>query len=374
MRKGFLEAIATIVGTIVGAGIFAIPEAAVRAGFAVTTWWLFFLAAVVALLHTMYGEVVLATRERHRLVGYARLYLGKHAAQLAFVSTVVGMVGSLLAYIILAGDFLFAFFREALPSPLLTTIVWAVLTAAVAMGIRTVARMELLMTGGLVAILFVLLASLATEITPEHFVTVHSWDTAFLPYGVFLFALWGAAAIPEIRDVVEGDDRSFRRAIIIGTIIPAILYLVFMTVTVGAFGEDAAGNIVEVLSQKPLMRLSVAAFGFFAVATSFLVLGDYLVKTFEYDLRVRRPLALAILASPLLLFFLGARDFLIVVSVIGTILGAIDGTIITLSWHRVRSQNVSESPRAVRVPLTLAYLLVVLFLLGATIEIAQLVR
>ena len=69
MKNGnFWYAIATLVGTIVGVGIFGLPYAAGQAGFFISSVYLFGLFFVFALLHLMFGEIILRANFSYQIM------------------------------------------------------------------------------------------------------------------------------------------------------------------------------------------------------------------------------------------------------------------------------------------------------------------
>ena len=74
-NKHFYAAIATLVGTIIGAGVLGIPYVISQAGFITGLVNLVILGVAVLLLYLFVGEVVLRTRGNHQLTGYAEIYL-----------------------------------------------------------------------------------------------------------------------------------------------------------------------------------------------------------------------------------------------------------------------------------------------------------
>ncbi|MQK95667.1 aromatic amino acid transport family protein, partial [Escherichia coli] len=50
----------------------------------------------------------------------------------------------------------------------------------------------------------------------------------FLSWGVIFYALSGGSAVPEMKEVIGLNTNFFKKAIILGTIIPIILYLIFV--------------------------------------------------------------------------------------------------------------------------------------------------
>src|SRR3989338_8875922 len=110
-KRGFLEtgflsrhktllASATLVGTIVGAGILAIPYVVAQSGFLVGFIITIVLGLSFLLLNLMTGEIILRTKKQHQLTGYAEKYLGSWGKRLMMFSMVFGTYGALTAYLI----------------------------------------------------------------------------------------------------------------------------------------------------------------------------------------------------------------------------------------------------------------------------------
>ena len=106
----FLEAIGITGSVIIGSGIFILPYAVGVSGF----WAALGMGALafflVLSIHLAYGEIVTNTEARHRLPGYAELYLGKFAGALSKTSELLLFNAVLLTYGILGGQFLFVVF------------------------------------------------------------------------------------------------------------------------------------------------------------------------------------------------------------------------------------------------------------------------
>ncbi|TRZ81084.1 hypothetical protein D4R86_03285, partial [bacterium] len=94
------NAISIIIGTIVGVGIFGLPYAISKVGFLIGIPLLILLSGIVLYLHYLYGEIVLRTKRKQRLVGYAKKYLGGKGKSIATLSALFGLLGSQLAYLI----------------------------------------------------------------------------------------------------------------------------------------------------------------------------------------------------------------------------------------------------------------------------------
>src|SRR3989338_8075254 len=125
--NSFTLALSTLVGTIVGAGIFGIPFAILKSGIVPGLFYLFLLGCIICLLHLFFGEICLRTSGKHRLVGYAGIYLGKTGKAVATLTLLFVLIGSLLAYLILVGEFSEIVFGGLIPlSSVLFTVLFSV--------------------------------------------------------------------------------------------------------------------------------------------------------------------------------------------------------------------------------------------------------
>src|SRR3989338_1058820 len=107
----FIESISTLVGIVIGAGIFAIPYVMAKAGFITGVINLLVLGSVTLLLYLYLGEIVLRTKGKCQLTGYAERYIGKKGEALMAFSLVFSTYGAMIAYLIGIGGSLEALFN-----------------------------------------------------------------------------------------------------------------------------------------------------------------------------------------------------------------------------------------------------------------------
>ena len=106
MRKNFLQALAVMIGYIIGVGMFGLPFLISKAGILTFFVFIILLGFVQYLLHLIYANLIIVSDGYHRLPGYAEIYLGKKGKIVVFVAKLVGSYGALIAYIIITGIFL----------------------------------------------------------------------------------------------------------------------------------------------------------------------------------------------------------------------------------------------------------------------------
>ena len=369
-RYKVLLALSTLVGTTIGAGIFGLPYVLSLAGVIPGLFYFLVLGGVVLLLHLMFGEIILRTKGSHRLIGYAGLYVGSWAKALVVFSTFVGILGALLAYVIIGGEFI----QTAL-SPFLSVssisasiIFWAVLSFFIIQGIQLITKMEFFMNIALFLVMGTIFLFVAPHLNTANFTAI-SVPHILLPFGVVLFALTGWSAIPEIADFFKQrkDRRFFKKVIIFSSVITVVLSAAFAFVVVGVSGvntsEDALSGLLPFLGEKIVVL--GALLGLVAVAASFLVLGNYLKNSLRYDFNIPYFFStVVVIVIPISLFLLGIREFISVLAVVGVIIGVIEGIIIILIFKKAKKKGKRTPEYAINLPGILLYPIIVILALG----------
>lgn len=367
-----LLATATLIGTVVGVGIFGLPYVASRAGLVTTLGYLVVLGGVVLAVNLLYSEVVLRTSEPHRLVGYAERYLGFTGKALATFSLFFGLYGALLAYMILGGEFL-SFLIGGHISPFLAgLLLLAAVAYIVARGLRTIGVVEVFMTALLLSLILGLVSYGSTAIKAENLIAFGDSTHLFLPYGVVLFALWGLSAVPEIFGFVTDSPRRLKPAVILGTITPVVIYAIFIVAVVGISGlattVDAISGLTSALG--PLFARYGALIGFLAVGTSMMTIAIITNDSLRLDFYLPRWTGwLLTFLLPLLFYLFVTRDFIKVVSWVGAIAMSLEGLMVLAIHARARKKGQHEPAYKINLSLWLRLGLAAIFFLALGYQI-----
>ena len=374
-NKKFYFALAILIGTIVGAGIFGIPYTIQKSGIIPGLFYFFILGGAVLLLHLFFGEIVLRTKEKHRLIGYSQKYLGNWGKVLITISTIVGLVGTLLAYIILGGNFLKILFSPwlNLNSFYFSLFFWLILVYFIFRGIKLIAPTELLTNFIFFSILFFIFCFALPKINLQNFSPINL-SNIFLPYGVILFALAGWTAIPEIGEILKTPEerRNYKKVIITSILIAIFFYLFFALTVVGVSGKNTSAEGLQGL--LPFLGPKIIFFGAFAavitLADSFLVIALYLRNALIYDYKFPKWIsAFFTTALPLILFLIGFRGFIETIGFVGTIIGVTEGVIIVLIFKNIKKLGNREPEYSLKIPSILLYFLIAIFILGAISQV-----
>lgn len=334
----FLKALSVFTGTIIGVGIFGLPYAASRAGFFVILFFFLIISAVSIFNHLLYGEISLGTKGYHRLPGYAQIYLGRGWKNLTAVAFVFSIIGAILAYLIVGGEFLNLFFSQFFGgNNLIYTLLFFALGAyLIFRGIQNICKIELALLGVFFVILITFFIKAIPFIDVSNFQTV-DWQFFTFPYGIILFSLWGLTTIPEIKEILEGNRKIVRRVIISGILLATISYLFFVATILGVSGANTSKEAMSGFSL--VVGDGVASLGFLfgtiTCFTSFIALGLVLKKMFWCDFGLNKNLSWFVACFlPLGLFLIGFKEFIDIIGLVGAFGVGLIGTIVVLIYKK----------------------------------------
>lgn len=375
-------AIGSLAGTIIGLGMFGIPYVAMKAGIGLTLGYILVLGLITALLHAMYLEVTLRTKETHRLPGYAEIYLGKKWKHFSFFLGMVGAWGSLLIYTIVGGEFI-----NILAGPIFGNsvfwfgILFFILGSYITVRpFRDIGKVEAVCTILMVAAVFWLLAKgfFGGHIIYDNFSPVN-WDNWFLPYGVILFAMGGFSIIPSLENILgkeikKGERIHFGKIAFWGTFIPMIVYAVFVVAVLGITGagtsEEALTGLQSVFGNG-LVKIA-ALIGFLALFTSFIAIGNDLKRNFTDDYRLPNFVSIFLtLFPPLTLFLFKIAGFIEVMGFLGGALGVYAYVIIIFLFYQAKKKGEAVSLFSFQFPKLLAFILAAMFIIAGVYTIIR---
>lgn len=365
-----------MVGLIIGAGIFGVPYAFAGSGLVIGTLMTAAVGAALLLYHLLYAEVLLRTKEHHRLPGLMLHYYGRGLERFATTTHVLGFWGTMLAYLIAGGVFLHLLFgsRAPLSAPDYTYLLFAVMAAGVYGGLRYIAKLEVpLVAAMLLAVLAIMVRgftladgdALGSVVTGSGYVTL---------YGVLVFAIAGASAVPEVRDVMRRNEKNIPLAVGGGTAISLVVIYLFALAVLSITGANTTTDALTGLARAAgggIVTVGVL-FGLVAVISSYLVIAVNLREVFELDFRLHRFSAWALANGvPAALFALGAQSFIHVIGITGAVFVGAEAVFIGLLAYRARRRGDRKPEFRAPIPDWLIFALAALFIFGAIAEVVK---
>jgi len=367
-----IEAVATLVGTAIGAGVLGLPYAISHVGFGIGIVMLLLLSWVNIILQMMFAEVTLRTQDQHQIPGYAGIYLGPYAKKIGFVVGVSAAYGTLLAYLIASGQILQSLLGGS--NTMWSLIYFAGIGIVIFKGLDTIKIVEVIMSA-LVASIMVLIWVVAFPHVDIQNLLYMNMASSPQVYGVLLFALSATIAIPEVRQELVGQEKLLPRVIIVANLFIVVVYALFTLFVIGVTG--AATTEVATIGLGhfigPWMLIVGNILAFFTITTSCLSIGLAIRRVFQFDYNFPRWKALlATMVVPLIIFLTGFRNFIGVLGIVGGIGIGLQSSIVVFSFWRARIHGERKPEFTLGVMTAAGICMILIFAVGAFFTIGAL--
>jgi len=368
-----LSATSTIIGTVVGAGFLGIPFVIMQSGFPIGLVHFVVLGLIVMLTMLYMGEVALRTRGDHQLSGYAEKYLGKWGKRLMFVAFAFGLYAAIIAYLIAEGQsFSYLFFGSANYEVIFSLLFWVLLSSMSYFGMRSLKKFESIAVG------LVLLLVVGISIFSWHkinFANLSSFNmsNAFVPFGVVLFSFLAFSVIPEIKKMLGNEQKLMKSSIIKAYLIAFLVYIIFTAVVIGVKGSSTPQ--LATLALGPIFII----LGIITMFTSYLVLSVALADSYSSDYKKSKNISwLLTIIIPLLIFLIlqltKSANFTAILGIGGVISGGLTGILILLMAKKAKINGDRKPEYEMPYSSVLTWLIIAVYIIGAVIEVVNIIR
>lgn len=371
--KNYFHAIAIMIGYIIGVGMFSLPYVVAKAGLLAFFILLAVLAPVQYLIHLLYANMIIVTKEFHRLPGYAGIYLGKAGKRFVFVVKLVGNYGALLAYIIITGIFLHELLAPYWGGSefFYASLLFALEAVIIYFGIGMIARAELIMTA-LLLLVVGLIAWRGWGAVEATNYSLLDWRYLLLPYGAMLFSLDGNGAIPIVAKLLKKDKDNIKSVVRIGTFLPVMVIIAFTLVVVGISGPDTTAEALKGVGGKlsdGVIFFSLI-FGILTMVTSFFGVAEAVKETLWWDYKINKRVAWALsVFVPYALYVCGIKNLINVISFAGAVAGGLSAIVMVMIFRKLKRQENKLVLFKYRPPNAILYFLIGLFIIGLSYEV-----
>ncbi len=273
-----------IAGTTIGAGMLALPLASAGIGFStslIIMLGLWALMAFTALLMLELHQYADSSATLHTL---AKQILGKKGKWVASFAMLFLFYSLCAAYIAGGGaqfaDRLTQWFNLDVSGSTSTIIFTLIVTLVVTVGTGTVDRVNRVLFGLKLIAMVAVLFFLAPNVTQSYLLSMPIEQGLIVAAIPVIFTSFGFhGSIPAIVNYLDGDTSSLRKAIIVGSTIPLVIYIFWQVVTLGVVSQGALvesgglssliGQLSQTVQQSNLGNI-VGVFADLALLTSFL--------------------------------------------------------------------------------------------------------
>jgi len=346
MNKSAVLSVGLLAGTIIGAGIFSLPYLFSRIGFVLGVLYLLAFSGIYIAFYFMYSSLLFKEEKPHDFFRLAEKNLSAPYSKIASFFAIGELLFVLVVYLILAEKFLN--FGFGISGSLSVVLFWALSSVFMFVRLRWLEVIEVLSTFSIVAlIIFIFFLGGTTMDVPNFsfFPKTLDWTLLLLPFGLLLFSFSGRSAISKIVEEyrkTKGSKNEFslKKSFAWGTFIPAAIYF-FFVLSVFRLGGDISPDTLSGLTfLSPVVCSVLGLLGLIALWDSYFVIGINIKDILILDAGWPRWIGFCIpLFLPLLLYFLGFKDLILVLGIAGGIFTACAGIFVTRMWQNAFPLN-----------------------------------
>lgn len=273
-----------IAGTTIGAGMLALPLASAGIGFSTSLMIMLALWALMAFTALLMVEIHQYADKDATLHTLAKQILGNKGKWIATFAMLFLFYALCAAYIAGGGaqftNRISEFTGLEVSGPTGTLIFTLIVAAVVTIGTGTVDRVNRLLFAGKMVAMVMVLTFLAPNVSQSYLLSMPLGQGLIVASIPVIFTSFGFhGSIPAIVNYLDGHTPSLRKAIVVGSAIPLVIYVFWQVVTLGVVSQpdlvDNAGlsALIGTLSQtvhQSNLGHVIGIFADLALLTSFL--------------------------------------------------------------------------------------------------------
>ncbi|WP_047689755.1 aromatic amino acid transport family protein [Vibrio sp. ZOR0018] len=231
-----------IAGTTIGAGMLALPLASAGIGFGTSLLIMIALWALMAFTALLMVEIHQYADKDATLHTLARQILGQKGKWVASFAMLFLFYSLCAAYIAGGGaqftHRLTEFAGIEISNPLGTLLFTLLVALVVTIGTSTVDKVNRLLFAGKMVAMIIVLSFLAPNVSQSYLLSMPLEQGLIVAAIPVIFTSFGFhGSIPAIVNYLDGDTPSLRKAILIGSAIPLIIYIFWQIVTLGVVSQ-----------------------------------------------------------------------------------------------------------------------------------------
>ncbi len=289
-----------IAGTMVGVGMLALPVATGEGGFIPAAviyilCWLFMLCTGLLLL-----EVCTWMPKDSNLITMSERLLGPIGRNICWVVYLFLFLTVMIAHVVGGGQVLSEITGGKLPTWLMMVIYVVVFSPVVYLGTKWVDRLNITLMLGVATSYFLFIAVSYSHVN-LNLLARSNWSKAWLALPVLFTAFTFQVIIPTLMTYMDRNVKKVRLAIILGTSIPLVVYLIWEFLILGIVPAEGPNGLAEAarrgwnavmplkeLVKSPILFAVGKSFAFFTMTTSYIALSLAYLDFLADGLKVKK--------------------------------------------------------------------------------------
>ncbi|WP_299795542.1 aromatic amino acid transport family protein [uncultured Shewanella sp.] len=283
-----LGSIAIVAGTAIGAGMLALPLATAALGIIPAILLLVVIWGVSAYTSLLMLEINLRTGvgdNVHAITGKILGKRGQFVQGASFLSLLFALTAAYLtggsSLLVLKAETMFDVVLDSQAAVLLFTLTLGLFAA---FGVAWVDKLSRILFSLMIALLVVTVGFLMPEVSPSKMAVAAmeegNLDVWMAAIPVVFTSFGFHVCIATLVRYLDGDTKTLRKVLLIGSTLPLLCYVLWLLVTLGTVGGEAihgfAGSLPALVSSlqeiaaQPWVSRCISLFADFALVTSFL--------------------------------------------------------------------------------------------------------
>lgn len=326
-----------VAGTSIGGGMLALPVLTSLGGFIPSLVIYLFCWAFMASTGLLFLEISFWMKKETNIITMAKETLGLPGQVAAWILYLFLFYCLTLAYIVGCGNLVVEIFQNRIPDwagPLIFLVLFAPLVYA---GTRLVSKLNLFLMLGL-GITFAMFVFLGWSHVKTSLLKPTNWSLSLLGLPVAFTSFAYQGIIPSLVNYLHHDVHKLRKAILLGSFIPFITYVIWQWLILGIVPTYGPEGLAEALNRgenavqplkyfidNPIVYTVAQYFAFFALVTSFFGVTLGLVDFLSDGLNIKKTaisklfLCALVFIPPLIIALLYPHVFLIALDYAGGI-------------------------------------------------------
>ena len=367
--KNAVGGVLLIAGTTIGAAVLALPVDTAHLGFNIASLyyllcWTFLTFGALYIL-----EANLQLGVGVNLISMAKATLGMPGQVITWVTYLILLYALTAAYLTGTGEWMVEGFQAvglSIPKALGSFISALLVAAILIFGTHMV---DMLNRGLMIALFAAFLTLVVVTLPFANVETITQQQQIFDlgPIPLIITGFGFAIIVPTLTDYLHGKPKQLRNVVLIGSLFPLIMYLVWEFLIMGVIPQEGVGSLLEIKqNQQPVVDLPRTLahivhhpwvtvlskyFSIFALTTSILgvtlALMDFLADGFQIRKSYRNKILLTIITfvPPLTFVFFYPAGFGFALSFAGIYVSIMLGILPALMVYKGRTNpNLPRAP------------------------------
>lgn len=369
LQKSFLSASLLVAGACIGGGMLAMPIQTAEAGFFPSLFMLALSWIFMTFTGLLLVEATLRMKNNAHFSSLTTTFLGKWGNALCLIVYLFMNYASLVAYTAGGASLLDQWIVDCFGSSIgymgSCTVFTIIFGATIYLGSIFIGKMNSLLVIAMIFAYVNLVGSGLSSVEPQYLIDRSSWWQGVSSVPLLLAAFSYQMIVPSVCSYLNYQVKPLKKAIVLGTLVPFIVYAIWLLLVHGLIPFEGAGGLQEAFlkgtgTTDPLkkhfsslfLKIMADGFAFCALVTSYLSLSlglfDFIQDAFR-DVKIeiqKNTITLLSVVPALGLALLYPRallDFLDMSGGFGDAL--LSGLIpVALVWVGRKRQNSKESP------------------------------